>query len=103
MSYQKFLYLYYKARLGGVEYGKKGPGRIDAGRVAKGKPYWRKPHPPVVLKQKSLILADWTASTWDDIKKDKVIHTLIDLMNEGFAVYVWKEGNIVKLNKESIH
>ena len=52
--------------------------------------------------KKSLILADWTAENWPNNKIKAIKEALNQLLDDGFSVFVWLDGQLIKLNRENL-
>lgn len=77
-------------------------GHPDINRLIKHQPYWRTNAPTEELKKKSLILADWSADSWSDEKIAAVQLNLSKLIDDGFEIYIWKNGTIEALTQETL-
>lgn len=67
--------------------------------------YWVSPIPSKKTKNKTLILADWSAPIWTTKKIDEVIEAMETLMtprNGRFEIYAWQSGTLVKLTLENL-
>ena len=51
-------------------------------------------------KQKSLIIADWSAVSWDTSMKAAVKKLVEQLIGDGFPVYIWQDGRVIPLTPE---
>ena len=90
---------YYQLSNSNTRYGRSEPGTPDFARFINGHDDWYRKD-GVVVKQKSLILADWSAQQWHELKNLHVQSRLIDLLNEKepFKLYLWQDGQVVPLN-----
>ena len=66
------------------------------------KRYWINHNPSPVLKPKTLLLADWSATAWSERKVLDVINSLSQVLEDGFRIYVWQKGSLVSLTKETL-
>jgi hypothetical protein len=89
----------YKLRSGQKEYRRDPPGAIDVSAMIANKPYWVSPTPKCIDKQKTLVLADWTASTWPEEKMEQVRTALGELIDQEFTIYRWSNGLLTPLDK----
>ena len=85
------------------QYSKKPPGYLKVSRLLKNLPPWKKPGLAGETKQRSLIIADWTAAHWSQKKIIAVKNTLAKLLDEGFPVYLWQNGKVLALTKDTLH
>lgn len=93
---------YYLAKDASENYRRQPPGLPKIERLIQDKPYWQKPNPKSELKQKALILADWTADKWPSEKTDRVKDRLGQLIEDGFKIYFWQDGEIKFITLENI-
>lgn len=66
------------------------------------KRYWITQNPSPVPKPKILLLADWSAPNWSERKTMDVITRLTQVLEDGFRLYVWQNGHLESLTKETI-
>ena len=93
---------YYKQTQSTIHYTRTPTGSLAINALVEGKPCWVAPTSPSVEEPKSLILADWTASDWSLEKTLSVQYKLTELMNEGWAIYLWQNGSVNLMNKQSL-
>jgi hypothetical protein len=77
-------------------------GTCDINEMINGNPWWVLPTLPREKTQKKLILSDWTARYWSDEKRMVVEGRLIELLNDGFSLYIWSADKLVSLTKENL-
>jgi hypothetical protein len=63
--------------------------------------FWR--GPTQILKKKTLILADWRAPSWSLKKIATVREAASQWIQDGFTVYLWQNGHLEPLKKESLY
>ena len=93
-------FLFYTDKNEASQYSYTPPGHLKVVRMLQGKAPWKKYSLSSEQKQKTLILADWTASQWTGIKNVAVIDLLETLLDEGFTMYLWQEGRLELLSVE---
>lgn len=52
-------------------------------------------------KPKKIIFSDWTYSNWDAQKKAALPHCFDDLMRQGFEIYFWQSGELIRYTKDN--
>jgi len=86
-----------------VKYSQVPQGTPDIQRIIASNPkFWIAPTLPIILKQKSLVLADWTASCWLPEKIEMVKKKLGKLIDERFLIYMWQDGRVVPMDKHHL-
>lgn len=88
-------YFYYSEKNSAAEYSRVPQHMLNVGRMIQHKPAWKKISSSVTPKPKSLILADWSAENWDLARIRKVQSKLAELIQNGFTVYLWQNGQLV--------
>ncbi|CAM2788499.1 Uncharacterised protein [Legionella steigerwaltii] len=48
------------------------------------------------------IFSDWSFSSWPTNKRDQLLKHMSGLLANGHALYTWENGQLVKMNKESL-
>ncbi len=91
--------LYYKFKRSASAYTYTPTGQLNINRLIQNKPYWRKRSNKTQELKKTLILADWTAGSWDEEKITKVKKVLEDLLKQGFIIYVQQENKVIPLKQ----
>ncbi|MBL7480725.1 hypothetical protein [Legionella bononiensis] len=66
---------------------------LDINKLIQSKAPWILPA-SLAQKPKKLILSDWTAKNWSYSKMNVVQDALIDLVNQGFSLYIQQNGQI---------
>ena len=75
-------------------------GLPDISRLAKGKSdFWLSPSLAKELKKKTLILS---AFVWSYYKASAVRDLLSNLIKDGFEIYMWQNGNLIKLKQDNL-
>lgn len=93
-----FSELHYVEKNSTIKYSKNPVGTLSIPRFIKGDPvHFKSPISASVIKQKSLILADWWAESWDECMVVQVKLLLHSLMEQGFKLYVWQNPELVLL------
>ncbi len=87
-------HFYFSQKTLEVRYSHIPSGEISVDRLIKNQPYWKLPITTSPKKPKTLILADWTMANWSIKKQQEVISHLISLIEAGFPVYLWQDGQI---------
>lgn len=95
-------FLFYSDKNEASQYSHTPPGHLKVVRMLQGKTPWKKYSLSSEQKQKTLILADWTASQWTKRKKSEAFALLNDLLAEGFSIYLWQEGRLDSLSLEKL-
>jgi hypothetical protein len=94
--------LYYRETQNGISYSDRPTGILDLGRLIKGQPYWRNPSLPHVKKPKKIIINDWTAAAWGQNTIATTQEKLLQLIKEGFEVYLWQNGTLIPVPEEHV-
>ena len=100
MVYSPFFY--YQEAQTNVSYTSTPTGSVEVSRLVEGRPAWVLPTLPREIKQRNLVLADWSALNWSEEKRGRVQEELTKLINEGFSLFVWKSGQLVPLTLDTI-
>src|SRR5476651_1779096 len=79
------------------------PGALNVNQVIKSQPAWGSAASVGQKKHKTLILADWTISSWSAEKTREVQAALKKLLDEGFSVYLWQNHNLELLTKYTLN
>ena len=94
---------YYKETGEAITFSDEAGGELDVGELTQGRDYWKQyANATIGKKPKLLLLVDWTAPGWsrDEIARAQIsCRTLLD---EGFPLYVWQNGDVVPLTKETL-
>lgn len=98
MPYPLFFYYTEKSMESG--YKKEPPGSLEVDRLAMNQPAWKELFSSEVPKPKCLILADWTARFWTEEKINHVIEKIAELINDGFSILLWQDGDFKILSRE---
>ena len=78
-------------------------GSLDVERFLQGKAdCWTEPTMVRVIKRKALILADYGVLSWSKDEIRDQMEALRKLLADGFSLYVWKDGQVVPLDKDSL-
>jgi uncharacterized protein YjbI with pentapeptide repeats len=94
---------YYSQTQSGANYSTMPSGKLDVNKLIAGKKaFWVSPILLREQKQKKLVLADWTASAWSDDKRERVKRAMIDLMDQRFSIYIWRDGTVIPLSKSDL-
>ncbi|WP_028388369.1 AAA family ATPase [Legionella fairfieldensis] len=93
---------YYSETQSQINYSRNYTGNLDVNRLIHGKPYWIQPSLPQMKKEKKLILSDWSAQNWSDVKAAKVGSYFNILIEQGFSIYIWHAKEIKPLTQEGI-
>jgi len=83
-------------------FGRNPPGRLSVPRLIKNQPCWRQTIQQNAQTPKALILDDWTANTWSWHKYDAVNRQIKTLINDGFTLYAWSDGTLIKLGPNGL-
>lgn len=59
-------------------------------------------YPENSAKSQIYIFADWSFSSWSTNKRELLLEHMIDLLAAGHSLYTWENGQLVKMNKESL-
>lgn len=95
------LCLFYNESSSRPSYTTEQTGILDVSRLLHHPNYWIRDNSPV-LKQKTLIFADWTYFDWCEDKASKIYSFLSSLLKKGFAIYIWESKSLTKLTQDSI-
>jgi hypothetical protein len=91
---------YYSETQSSVNYSTRPSGKLDFHKLMAGeKEFWISPTLLREKKQKKLVLADWTASAWSEEKLARVKKEMGTLIEQGFSIYIWRNGEVVPLDK----
>ena len=85
------------------KYSKKPSGYMNVSRLLKNIPSWKQPGLAADTKQRSLILADWTAARWSQKKITDVKIKLARLLDDGFPIYLWQDGKVEPFTIDTLH
>lgn len=77
-------------------------GDLDVNQLIQSKAPWIFPA-STGMKPKKLILSDWTAKSWTYKKIKDTQEALLQLLNEGFSLYIQQNEQIVPLLKEDLN
>ena len=90
--------LYYEEKSSLTEYGYQPYGAPDVHRLAAGNSQcWPKPSGAAVFQKKTIILADWWASSWEDHVLIQVTQLFNELIDEEFSIHVWQQTEFLPL------
>ena len=95
-------YYYYEKQSAPV-YGNTPSRRFSVERCIAGKPYWLQPKDKSVTKQKTLVLADWTAANWTPEKIEAVQSRMTELIKAGFTIYAWQGEHFQPVTLDSLY
>lgn len=90
---------YYKAKSSESRYTFTPQGQLHVGRLINNQPCWKSLNPTFEEKKKALVLADWAAICWSPRKRDKITRLIHTLLEEGFMLYSWQDGQIIPILK----
>jgi Fe-S cluster assembly iron-binding protein IscA len=91
---------YYSETQSTTQHTKRPSGMLDVNKLMSGEQAcWISPTLLREQKQKKLILADWTASAWSQEKLAHVKNAMKTLVDEGFSIYIWQNGEVIPLDK----
>lgn len=93
---------YYLNQLESSQYSQNPPGNLSIERLIKNKAPWKKFRLAKAIKPKALILTDWTATLWSQEKLKNIQCILKQLLENGFSLYVWQNGEIITLNEKNL-
>ena len=96
------LEFYYRETVGRVSYTRVSTGKLSVNQLILGKPFFVMNALQRELKQKKLILSDWTAPYWSAAKTQQVYDAIAFLIDQRFAVYVYQNGIICCLTKNNL-
>ncbi|STX52670.1 AAA domain (dynein-related subfamily) [Legionella busanensis] len=100
MPYNPILYFHDKQE--STAYSRTPQGTLSIVRLIKNLPAWKKLAYSSILKKKSLILADWTITNLSYEAAAALQKQILTLIDDGFPVYLWQDGDIKKLTKENV-
>jgi hypothetical protein len=92
---------YYYETQSGRRFTREPTGVLDADQLVRGKAPWVLPSSRQ-LKQKKLIIADWTARFWSQEKILAIQAKLSDLIDAGFELYIKQAWNFIPFTKQEI-
>ncbi|WED44179.1 DUF5617 domain-containing protein [Legionella cardiaca] len=95
--------LYYQKKRTQAQYSYTPVGYPDINRLIKSQPYWRLNRSILEDTKKTLILADWSFSSWSYSKTQAIKLKLNELLETGFEIYIWRDNTFTPLTKETIH
>ncbi|MGQ3889158.1 AAA family ATPase [Legionella sp. CNM-1927-20] len=78
-------------------------GKLIVNRVLRNQAPFKKAHVTSQLKPKSLVIADWTLNNLEDWEFEKIIQSIRRLMEDGFPVYLWQDGQVIALGEENVN
>ncbi|MDF1827455.1 MAG: hypothetical protein P1U39_04170 [Legionellaceae bacterium] len=93
---------YYRETQSSIEYRRTPTGALEIKELIAGNACWIPATLPRIQKPKSLVLADWTAKTWSHDKIERVIKSLAYLMNQGFSLYLWRDGHVFSMTRQDL-
>ncbi|WP_419418832.1 AAA family ATPase [Legionella sp. D16C41] len=85
-----------------ITYSHQPTGNLVVSRLLKNQPAWQKISLAQGLKQKSLLLTDWTLGHLKGEKLLAVQQVLMKLLKDGFNLYLWQDGEVKKLTQENL-
>ena len=95
--------LYFLDKHEASQYSQKPPGHLKVDRLIRDQASWKKSGLSSARKQKSLILADWTAAQWSTEKIEDVKKLLSKLLDDGFPIFLWHDDQVEELTKNSLN
>lgn len=93
---------YYQLSQAKTSYTHTPTGDLDVNQLIQSKAPWILPASNE-MKPKKLILSDWTAKNWTYKKNKDTQEALLQLLNEGFSLYIQQNEQIVPLLKEDLN
>ena len=91
--------LYYAVNNEHIVYNTEPGGSIE---IVNGQVLWKKINASKIYKPKALIITDWSAMGWSVPKIFKIQQEFVKLLNEGFSLYVWQDGDVIKLEQTDL-
>lgn len=98
----KFQELYYNEQREVVQYSSFSGGSFDVGEFSRGRPFWKRTATDSETRPKALILSDWSASQWTFSTITALQQQLQHLLDKGFSLYVWQDGQVLPLTKDKL-
>ena len=93
---------YFTETQSSINYSRTPTGALEIRELIAGNACWIPATLPRVEKQKTLVLADWTAKNWAPEKIEQVIQSLSKLMDQGFSICIWHHGHVSPMNKKDL-
>lgn len=94
---------YYSQDSSRVRYSNKPSGQIEINRIIKGQTdCFISGAGSRARNPKKMLLADWTAASWNADKIAEVQRQLSALIAQGFSVYLWQAGKILRLESGNL-
>jgi len=93
---------YYSEAQSSIHYSRTPTGALEIKELIAGNACWIPATLPRIKKQKTLVLADWTAQTWSPHKIGRVIKSLGDLIDQGFSMCMWRDGHVSSITKQDL-
>lgn len=86
-----------------IIYGSKPTTTPNVSLLIESKPYWPQPQTAKEQKQQTLILNDWTASSWTNLHFETIKIKLKQLLEQGFQIHYWYMGELQPLTENDIN
>ncbi len=93
---------YYLSETDATGFSKNPPGTLYYDRLILDKPCWKKTTQAYDLYPKTIIIADSSAPNWSFEQKDTVNSCIQELLQVGFHLYAWTEGELRKLDVKGL-
>ncbi|STX50350.1 AAA domain (dynein-related subfamily) [Legionella busanensis] len=97
-----FSQFYYLDKREGFSYSRRPQGRLNVNRLVRNKGAWKKSNFSYHMKQKVLVIADWTLVGLSDRETDILLIRLGQLIKDGFPLYLWQDGKVIQLTLETL-